>query len=453
MNILILLTTLCVSLVTAQYQPTWDSLNSRPLPKWYDQSKFGIFLHWGVYSVPSLVSEWFWDDWKVRNVTTVIEYMKKNYPQGFGYPDFAPMFKAELFNPKAWVELFQKAGARYVVLTSKHIDGFTNWPSKYSWNWNSVDTGPQRDLVGDLAAAIRNYSDIHFGVYYSLYEWFHPLWQEDKANDFKTQYYVEEVMQPQLHEVVETYKPELIWADAYGGEIDTYWKSTEFLAWLYNSSPVKDTVVVNDRWGSGDRCKNGGYFTCHDHYNPGVLEQYKWEDATTLQKSSWGYDRSVGLDGYATTEEIINQLVIVVSCGGNLLLNVGPTHDGRIMPIFEERLLEIGEWLNINGQCIYGSVPWLHQNDTIGPNVWYTSGGNVTGETSTVYAVLLDWPSNSSVLLGALSSHHVTSVEMLGLTETPLKFSSVSDGLQVTLPNLLPSSNLKWAWALKIVVQ
>ena len=116
MNILILLTTLCVSLVTAQYQPTWDSLNSRPLPKWYDQSKFGIFLHWGVYSVPSLVSEWFWDDWKVRNVTTVIEYMKKNYPQGFGYPDFAPMFKAELFNPKAWVELFQKAGARFVCM-------------------------------------------------------------------------------------------------------------------------------------------------------------------------------------------------------------------------------------------------------------------------------------------------------------------------------------------------
>jgi len=119
MNVVVLVITLCVSLriclVIAQYQPTWDSLNSRPLPKWYDQSKFGIFLHWGVYSVPCLVSEWFWDDWKVRNITTIIKYMEKNYPPGFEYSDFAPKFRAELFDSKAWVELFQKAGARCVA--------------------------------------------------------------------------------------------------------------------------------------------------------------------------------------------------------------------------------------------------------------------------------------------------------------------------------------------------
>ena len=97
----------------AEYQPTWNSLNSRPIPKWYDQSKFGIFLHWGVYSVPSFDSEWFWADWKFRNFTDVIDFMKDNYPPGFEYPEFAPMFKAELFDPKAWAELFKKSGARY----------------------------------------------------------------------------------------------------------------------------------------------------------------------------------------------------------------------------------------------------------------------------------------------------------------------------------------------------
>ena len=120
MNILVLLITLCFSLrvrlVTAQYQPTWDSLNSRPLPKWYDQSKFGIFLHWGVYSVPSFKSEWFWYYWKTGNDSELVEFMEKNYPPGFEYADFAPMFKAELFDPKAWAELFQKAGAKCVCV-------------------------------------------------------------------------------------------------------------------------------------------------------------------------------------------------------------------------------------------------------------------------------------------------------------------------------------------------
>jgi len=110
-----LLVTFCISVVFAQYQPTWDSLNSRPLPKWYDQSKFGIILHWGVYSVPSFHSEeeWFWNYWKTDNDSDIIKFMEENYPPEFDYPDFAPMFKAELFDPKAWADLFQKSGARY----------------------------------------------------------------------------------------------------------------------------------------------------------------------------------------------------------------------------------------------------------------------------------------------------------------------------------------------------
>ena len=191
----------------SQYQPTWDSLDKRPLPEWYDQAKFGIFMHWGVYSVPSFGGEWFWYNWQGHKQTTIVDFMKKNYPPDFTYPDFAPMFKAELFDPNKWASLFQQSGAkyviglhscyhlsisfhRYIVLTSKHHEGFTNWPSKASWNWNAVDTGPHRDLVGDLASAIRNNTDIHFGLYFSQFEWFNPLYLQDKANGFKTQTYV-----------------------------------------------------------------------------------------------------------------------------------------------------------------------------------------------------------------------------------------------------------------------
>uniref|UniRef100_A0A1X7UPF9 alpha-L-fucosidase n=2 Tax=Amphimedon queenslandica TaxID=400682 RepID=A0A1X7UPF9_AMPQE len=153
---------LVFSFTDCQYQPTWDSLDKRPLPDWYDEAKVGIFMHWGVYSVPSFGSEWFWYKWKGTKDSTYIEFMEKNYPPGFSYADFAPMFKAEFYDPTKWAALFQQSGAKYVVLTSKHHEGFTNWPSKTSWNWNAMDTGPHRDLVGDLAAAIRNSTDIHF---------------------------------------------------------------------------------------------------------------------------------------------------------------------------------------------------------------------------------------------------------------------------------------------------
>ncbi|KAI8492644.1 Tissue alpha-L-fucosidase [Branchiostoma belcheri] len=172
-----------------RYAPTWDSLDQRPLPSWYDEAKFGIFMHWGVFSVPSFGSEWFWWDWKGAQNPDFINFMKRNYRPGFSYADFAPLFTAEWYNPLQWAEILQASGAKYVVLTSKHHEGFTNWPSKYSWNWNSMDTGPHRDLVGELRDAIRNQTDLHFGLYYSLFEWFHPLYLKDKQNKWATQEY------------------------------------------------------------------------------------------------------------------------------------------------------------------------------------------------------------------------------------------------------------------------
>ncbi|CAF1971844.1 unnamed protein product [Rotaria magnacalcarata] len=303
-----------IAFTKQQYKPEWSSLDQRPLPAWYDESKIGIFIHWGVFSVPSVYSEWMWWAWKGDNPNPdTVVFMNKNYPPDWTYADFASQFHAEFYDPNEWADIFAASGAKYVVLTSKHHEGFTMWPSKYSFNWNAMDVGPKRDLLGDLANAIRNRTDIVFGLYHSMYEWFHPLYLEDKKNGFKTQMFPFGKTLPELKEIVETYKPSVIWSDGDWEASDEYWNSTGFLAWLYNESPVRDTVVVNDRWGSGIPCQHGGFYTCADRYNPGHLITHKWEDCFTIDKSSWGYVRTSSANDYLTIEEILYQIITTVS--------------------------------------------------------------------------------------------------------------------------------------------
>ncbi|XP_067138020.1 alpha-L-fucosidase-like [Centruroides vittatus] len=433
-----------VYLTGANYQPNWESLDSRPLPEWFDKSKIGIFLHWGLYSVPSFGSAKFWMSWREK-VSQYVEFMQQNYRPNFTYQDFGPMFTAEFYDPDHWAEIFNASGARYVVLTSKHHEGFTMWPSKFSWNWNAVDLGPKRDLLGDLAKAVRKYKHMHFGVYHSLYEWFNPLYLTDKNNKWTTRYFVDVKTMPELYELVINYEPELIWSDGDWEAPDTYWNSTGFLAWLYNKSPVKDIVVVNDRWGRGIICHHGGYYTCKDRYNPETLQKRKWEDAMTLDYSSWGFRRNIQIADIMPIEKLITTLAQTISCGGNILIDIGPTHDGRIVPIFEERLRQLGSWLSVNGEAIYESKPWTHQNDTVTPNVWYTSKGE------TVYTIVLNWPKGNILTLGALKLEGAASVRLLGW-KYELQWKSLgSKGTQISFPSLTPDLiPSQWAWVLKI---
>lgn len=160
---------------------------------------------------------------------------------------------------------------RYIVLTSKHHEGFTLWPSSRAFSWNAKDVGPHTDLVLELSTAIRKKQGMHFGVYYSLYEWYNPMYLEDKKNTFESSSYVKNKMLPELYELVNTYHPEILWTDGDWEAEYQYWNSTTFLAWLYNESPVKDTIVTNDRWGRDIPCHHGGVYTCTDRYNPGKL--------------------------------------------------------------------------------------------------------------------------------------------------------------------------------------
>ncbi|XP_034051312.1 plasma alpha-L-fucosidase [Thalassophryne amazonica] len=431
---------------SGRYDPTWASLDTRPLPAWYDQAKFGIFIHWGVFSVPSFGDEWFWWFWQGEKQKAYVDFMQKNYHPDFTYPDFAPQFTAEFFDPKQWTDIFASSGAKYIVLTTKHHEGFTLWGSSVSWNWNAVDVGPRRDLVDELATAIRANSDLHFGVYHSLFEWFNPIYRIDANNKFKTNYFPTAKSLPELYELVVKYKPDVIWSDGDNGP-DTYWNSTGFLAWLYNDSPVRDTVVTNDRWGFGCMCTHGGFYTCSDRYQPGHLLKHKWENCMTIDSKSWGYRREAVLRDYLTIEDLVGTLVETVSCGGNLLMNVGPTRDGKIVPIFEERLRQMGQWLKVNGEAIYNTTAWRAQKDSVTPKIWYTA----RPQEKSIFAILLEWPKNGTVILHEpVVSQEKTQVSLLGYG--PVKWQSVNPtGLQVVLSSLSFSQMpCQWAWTLKL---
>jgi alpha-L-fucosidase len=339
------------------YEPDWKSLDKRPTPSWFNDSKFGIFIHWGVYAVPGWSTKGNYAEWYQQGLQTKDTARQNFHKAKFGnrtYYDLVHDFKAELYNPDEWAKIFEKSGAKYIVLTSKHHDGFTLWPNKtanqtWGFPWNAKEVGPKRDLLGDLFTAVRKTS-VRAGMYYSLYEWFNPLWKADPKK------YAAEHVWPQMKELINNYQPDVFWTDGDWDAPAETWKSQEFLAWLYNESPVKNKVVVNDRWGSGIRFNHGGIYT--PEYQPDLdFEDHDWEESRGMGYS-YGYNREEDAWDYNSTQSLVIALIDKVSRGGNFLLDIGPDEHGKIPPIMQERLLEIGEWLNLNGEAIYNTRRW-----------------------------------------------------------------------------------------------
>ena len=251
---LLWLSLLCAACAGAQtYQPNWESIDRRPAPAWFTDARFGIFIHWGVYSVPAYApvlpgklayAEWYWHaitEGQKPGASPVDagswDYHQRMYGADYDYRNFASQFRAELFDPDHWADVFARSGAKYVVLTSKHHEGFALWPSQEAsrtWGrpWNAVEIGPRRDLLGDLTAAVRA-KGLRMGIYYSLYEWYNPLYLSDKPR------YVAEHMMPQFKDVVTRYKPSIIFSDGEWDLPSSEWRSPELLAWLFNESPAK----------------------------------------------------------------------------------------------------------------------------------------------------------------------------------------------------------------------
>jgi alpha-L-fucosidase len=424
------------------YDTSFASLDKRPVPAWFEDAKFGIFIHWGPYSVPAWSPKGSYAEWYQRwlkekktygNVRPGAKEIWQHHAEVYGadrsYYEFGKDFKADDFDPARWARLFEDAGARYMVVTSKHHDGFTLWPSAEadrSWGfpWSSLSAGPKRDLLGELKRAVDK-TPVKFGMYYSLYEWYNPLYQKDD----KTEYVLTHML-PQMKQLIEDYKPWVFWTDGQWEQPSSTWKSREFVSWLFNQSPVKDQVAINGRWGSDiDKLKGPflGNFISTEYDGVGDLSR-PWEECRGIGYS-FGYNRNEDIEDYNTAQTLILMLVDIVSHGGNLLLDIGPDGHGKIPPVMQERLLEIGDWLRINGEAIYGSrrhevpVQWSAGRRTDGATykkekkLSYLGGDFILKQTvqpdpgqavkeifftrkgDTVYAILPTWGKGGKVTL------------------------------------------------------
>ncbi|WP_406118085.1 alpha-L-fucosidase [Streptomyces sp. NBC_00989] len=359
-----------LTLGVADYRPTQTSLAGHQAPYWFQGAKFGIFIHWGVYSVPAWApvgkqyAEWYWDQMQDPNNPTYA-YHRDTYGEDFAYDDFIPRFTAEKFDPRAWVELFRDAGAQYHVLTSKHHEGFALWDTKVS-DRNAVKMGPKRDLVRELFDASRRYApELHRGLYFSMPEWFNPdnPWMgHAPRNPYTLQPvpytgytagkdYVTQYQAPQMLELIHGYDPELIWCDI-GGANDSLHVLAEYFNHAKNRRRPVD-VTVNDRSGIAFHDFTTPEYTTYE--NTVVA---KWESSRGLDPFSYGYNRATPDDGYMTAEEVVRNLVDIVSKNGNFLLDIGPRADGTIPEIMQTRLRETGRWLRVNGEAIYDTTYW-----------------------------------------------------------------------------------------------
>lgn len=469
------------------YDSTWESLDKRPTPSWFGDAKFGIFIHWGPYSVPAwspkgTYSEWYqywlqkgkiFGNGKYTN-REIPDFHKNTYGEGSTYYDLGKLFKADLFDSKKWAQLFEKSGAKYVVITSKHHDGYCLWPNKEAndrgFAWNSADVGAKKDLLGEFTAAIRE-TDIKLGMYYSLYEWFHPWWLNDKDR------FVKEHFHPQVKDLVERYQPDMLWADGEWEMSSKQWKTEELIAWLYNESSVKEKIIINDRWGQGTRHHHGGFYTT-EYESSGDFDR-PWEECRGMGLS-FGYNRNEDIEDYNSAKALVLMLCDVVSRGGNLLLGIGPDGHGQIPPIMQERLLQIGKWLDINGEAIYGTRKWKNNTqwspgnkNCKGKEQHYISGDYILEQTiapldsscavkevfftykgGNLYAIAPKWPGKKLILRNIKTSEN-TKIKLLD-NGKELKWKEVNGNIEISLPEYNPNevrSDIAFVFSLSNILE
>lgn len=444
--------------VNKVYEPTWESLDKHEVPEWFDDAKFGIMIHWGPYSVPAWApkmemdvesfikkGEWYkvhpYSEWYVRVMqekdSPTWKYHVEHYGKDFGYDGFIPMFKAENWDPSQWASLFKEVGAKYVILVSQHGDGFSLWPSKYTHR-NAVGMGPHRDIVGDLARAVRG-RGLRIGFYHpTTYSWWHP--------DFPGEKFVEHTHNS-IRELIGLYHPFILWGDTPIGLEDGFglgvehWRSKELIAYFYNQAEDPAEVAVNNRWGIDEEGKFHGDFDTPEYAMRKEITERKWESVRGIGKS-FAYNRNEGPEDYISVKDLVQMLVDIVSKNGNFLLDVGPKADGSIPEIQVERLRGIGQWLDVNGEAIYGTRPWFIAEDTTddGISVRYTK------KEANVYAVLFDWPGDS-VTLKLARAREGSVIRMLGVDEE-LDWEQDENGLTIKSPSEKPCN---YAYAFRMV--
>jgi len=470
------------------YYPDWETLNI-DIPQWYKDAKFGIFIHWGVFSVPASQNEWYPRNMYQAKDPAYPEHIQRFGPQDkFGYKDFIPRFKAEKWEPADWARLFKEAGARYVLPVAEHHDGFALYASDLS-DWTAAKMGPRRDLIGELAKAVRA-EGLHFGTsfhraehdwffdggrtfpsdvndprYASLYGPAHTWLSDPKQMLLNDWTYVS----PQFAddwlaraaEIVEKYHPEVMYFDWWAGQPNYRRNMTRFAAFYYNYAAehgISGVINIKDyalNWNAGARDFERGLRS--------DIEPRHFQTDTSISNWSWGY---LEHDQFKSPDFIVHQLIDIVSKNGNLLLNIGPRADGTIPDEVRHTLLDIGAWLKQNGEAIYDTTPWKvygegptqvqpgfgHDVDT---KPYTAEDFRFTQKGNTVYAIEMAWPSDGRAVIHALGSKQqgkgleITNVTLLG-SEGKLEFHQTSDALEVQLPAQPGSVVARYALALRI---
>jgi alpha-L-fucosidase len=484
-----------VAKVTAEdkrgpFHADWNSLAAYRTPDWFQDAKFGIFLHWGVYSVPAFANEWY-----SRNIYVPGNPANKHQVETygplskFGYKDFIPLFRAEKFDANAWADLFARAGAKYVVPVAEHCDGFAMYDSQFT-DWDAAKMGPQRDVVGEIATAARAHG-LRFGAssHRAEHWWWYGLGRTFDSDVTDPKYAglygpaakmalpgaVDDTKEPdpshfelwlppdqafvddwlaRSSEIVDKYHPDFVYFDWWIGQPAFSKALQQFAAYYYDRNAEQhagkeeavltykieampaDTATLDIERGKMDG-----------------LRLLPWQTDTSVSIHSWGY---VEHDEYRDARSLIHQLVDAVSKNGNLLLNVGPKSDGTIPEEAKVVLLQMGDWLKVNGEAIYGTRPWMVFGE--GPT---KAGRNPTAKNSDIqaytpedirfttrdgnlYATALGWPTNGELQIHVLGSGlpylggDVCSVALLG-SDAPITFTQRPTGLFLKLPAQKPN--------------
>ena len=428
----------------APYEATYSSLEAHAAPTWFHDAKLGIFIHWGVYAVPAWAppaeyAEWYPERYDEPGTRTY-RYHNKTYGNDVEYEDFVSQFQAQRWDPERWAKLFKDAGARYVIPVAEHHDGFPMWDSRYT-DWDAADKGPQRDIIGELAEAVRA-EDMRFGAsYHAMLNYYTPKYSGPHPAYMSDDYV--RYMNTKARELIDEYHPSVLWLDGDWMGTPEQFRSKELIAYYYNQAAERDqAVAVNDRWGKS-RGARGDFYTQEYQYDTiNRLIGHKWENTRGMGES-FGYNANEPRSNYMSLDALVDLFVDNVSKNANLLLNVGPKADGTIPAVQRELLTGLGEWLDVHGEGIYGTRPWV---EATGTTLRDSLRVRFTQKETVVYAFLLDTPSRSTITIPRLQPEAEMTVRLLGRS-APLEWTATEKGLRITLPSDVPE---RPAHALKI---
>jgi alpha-L-fucosidase len=455
------------------FAPQWASLEKFQVPQWYVDGKFGIFIHWGVYSVPAFGNEWY-----PRNMYRPEDRTFRHHvdtwgpPWSFGYKDFIPLFKAEKFDARAWARLFKEAGARYVVPVAEHHDGFPMYDCSFT-DWCAAKMGPKRDIVGELAQAVRaeglvlgvsshrveNWwfygdgmkldSDVRDRRYAGLYGPAQDRARSEKGDTPPTREFLDDWL-ARTAELVDKYQPQLIWFDWWIAQPAVHGHLQRFAAYYYNKGAEwgpERGVAINYKKHGGDSFPDTAGVLDIERGQLAALRPLFWQNDTSVSKNSWGY---VTNQQYKDTDSIVDDLVDIVSKNGSLLLNIGPRPDGTIPEQEQAMLREIGAWLAVNGEAIYGTRPFTVFGEgptevVEGPfsdtkrKPFTAADVRFTTREGRLYAIALAWPADGKLSIHTLGQGRpavkgeIRGVELVGARDA-VRWRRDAGGLHVELP-------------------